>query len=77
MCAVSGLQDFKEHLNLLNDSLQGFKGHANCFDDSLSVSLQGFKGHVSLLDDSLQGFKDCTLLLLIVARVLRMLLRFG
>ena len=54
-----------------NDSLQGFKGHVRCFDDGL----QGFKGHVTLLADSLQGFKDVTLLLLTVARVLRLLRR--
>ena len=59
-------------MSLLHDSLQGFKERAHCFDDSL----RGFKEHVSLLDDPLQGFKDVALLLLTVARVLRLLLRF-
>ena len=57
-------------MRLLIDSLQGFKGNVNRFDDGL----KGFKGHVSMLGDSLQGFKDVALLLLTVARVLRLLL---
>ena len=56
----------------LDDSLQGFKGYITLLGDSL----QGFKGNVTLLDDSLQGFKDIVLLLLTVARALRLLFRF-
>ena len=58
-------------MSLFNDKLQGFKEYDNCFYESL----QGFKEQVSLLDDSLQGVKDLALLLLTVARVLRLLLR--
>ena len=59
-------------MRLLNDSVQGFKENVSCFE----YSLQGFKGNVTLWDDSLQGFKDMVLLLLTVARALRLLLRF-
>ena len=55
----------------MNDSLQGFKGSLELLGDSL----QGFKGNVTLWGDGFQGFKDFDLLLLTVARVLKLLLR--